>query len=255
MLRLTILIGLAGFLVTEPGLGQGHSDSLLTSEAGARLYSAYCSACHGAEGNGIPGVDFRSGKFRRASSDDDLMLIVLRGIPGTAMPPNNFSTSELRAIVGYLRSIPGAHLEAIPGDAHRGQTIFEGRGGCLNCHRVNGKGSYAAIDLSDIGIVRSLDYLGKALVDPAISDLPEHRRIRAIQRDGKVIIGRHLNEDTFTVQLIDDKGNLISLLKPELKTYEIVKGTTMPSFRDRLSPGELDDLVRYLYSLKGPASK
>jgi putative heme-binding domain-containing protein len=245
-----IFLGLAGQLP-----GQSHSDSILTSEAGARLYFAYCSACHGAEGNSVPGVDFRSGKFRRASSDDDLMLIVLRGIPGTAMPPNSFGNSELRAIIGYIRSLQGSHLEALRGDARHGQTIFEGRGGCLNCHRVNGKGSYAATDLSDIGIIRSIDYLGRSLVDPAASDLPEHRLIRAVTRDGVAVAGRHLNEDTFTVQLIDSKGNLISLLKPELKTYEVMKGSTMPSYRDRLSPGELEDLARYLYSLKGTAAR
>jgi putative heme-binding domain-containing protein len=245
-----IFLGVAGQLP-----GQSHSDSTLTGEAGARLYFAYCSACHGAEGNSVPGVDFRSGKFRRASSDEDLMLIVLRGIPGTAMPPNSFGTSELRAIVGYIRSLQGSHLEALPGDARRGQMIFEGRGGCLDCHRVNGKGSYAATDLSDIGIIRSIDYLEKSLVDPAASDLPEHRPIRAVTRGGVVIAGRHLNEDTFTVQLIDSNGNLISLLKPELKAYEVMKGSTMPSYRERLSPAELEDLVRYLYSLKGPAAR
>jgi hypothetical protein len=120
---------------------------------------------------------------------------------------------------------------------------------------VNGRGSYAATDLSDIGIIRSIDYLGRSLVDPAVSDSPEHRRIRAVRRDGVAVTGRRLNEDTFTVQLIDSKGNLISLRKPELKVYEIVKGSTMPSYRERFSPAELDDVVRYLYSLKGPVSR
>lgn len=243
-----ILLGVAGLLP-----GQSHSDSALTGEAGARLYFAYCSACHGAEGNSIPGVDFRSGKFRRASSDDELMRIVLRGIPGAAMPPNSFGNSELRAIIGYVRSLQGSHFEALHGDARRGQMIFEGRGGCLNCHRVNGKGSYAATDLSDIGIIRSIDYLERSLVDPAASDLPEHRLIRAVTRDGVAITGRHLNEDTFTVQLIDGNGNLISLLKPELKAYQVLKGSPMPSYRERLLPADLEDLVSYLYSLKGPA--
>jgi len=183
------------------------------------------------------------------------MLIVLRGIPGTAMPPNNFGSSELRAIVGYIRSLQGSNLETLPGDGHRGQIIFEGRGGCMNCHRVNGKGSYAATDLSDVGMIRSIDYLKKSLVDPAVSDVPEHRRIRATTQDGAVISGRRLNEDTFTVQIIDSQGNLISLLKPKLKTYEVVNGSTMPSYQSRLSPEERDDLVRYLYSLKGAASK
>jgi mono/diheme cytochrome c family protein len=179
MLRLATTSLVIALRIAGQLLGQSHSDSTLTAEAGARLYFAYCSACHGAEGNSIPGVDFRTGKFRRASSDEDLMAIVLRGIPGTAMPPNNFGNSETRAIVGYLRSLQGSHWQFLHGDARRGQLIFEGRGGCLDCHRVNGKGSYAATDLSDIGIVRSIDYLEKSLVDPAVSYVPEHRLIRA----------------------------------------------------------------------------
>lgn len=255
MLRPATVISLVALLgIAERLPGQAHTDSILTGEAGARLYFAYCSACHGAEGNSVPGVDFRSGKFRRASSDDDLMLIVLRGIPGTAMPPNSFNNSELRVIVGYIRSLQGSHWEALHGDARRGQIIFEGRGECLTCHRANGKGAYTATDLSDIGIIRSIDYLERSLVDPAASDLPAHRQIRAVTRDGVAIVGRHLNEDTFTLQLIDSKGNLISLLKPELKAYEIIRGASMPSYQKRLSPAELEDLVSYLYSLKGPAA-
>ena len=47
MLRPTILISLAILLGAAEKLpGQTHSDSIVTAEAGARLYFAYCSACH-----------------------------------------------------------------------------------------------------------------------------------------------------------------------------------------------------------------
>src|SRR5207302_11006117 len=181
---------------------QSHGDNASVEEEGARLYIASCSACHGTEGNSITGVDFRSGKFRHGSSDYDLMLIVLRGVPGTAMPANSFNDSELKAIVGHLRSMQGSASSTARGDTRRGWMIFEGPGACLDCHPVNGKGSYSAIDLSDIGTNRSIDYLERSLVDPS-SELPEHRAVRAVKRNGDIILGRHLNEDTFTVQLID----------------------------------------------------
>ena len=183
------------------------------------------------------------------------MLIVHRGIPGTAMPPNNFTDTELKAVVGYVRSLHDTRSGALHGDAQRGQIVFESRGDCLNCHRVGSKGGYSAADLSDIGTIRSVDSLEKSLLDPALSDLPEPRLVRAVRADGVAIAGRRLNEDTFTVQLIDSNGRLVSLVKRGLRSYEAVKGPRMPSYRDKLSRAEVDDLVSYLASLKGSAVK
>ena len=58
---------------------------------GHRIYLASCAACHGPEGEAIPGVTLGQGKFRRTSSDNDLVQIIRNGIAGTAMPPGNFS--------------------------------------------------------------------------------------------------------------------------------------------------------------------
>jgi putative heme-binding domain-containing protein len=204
----------------------------------------------------IAGVDFRSGKFRRANSDDDLMRIVRNGIPGTAMPPNSFADSDLESIVAYLRSMRDFHSRSVTiGDAHRGQLILEGSGACLTCHQVNGKGSYLAVDLDDVGAIRSADYIERSLLDPEISNLPEYRFIQAVARNGATIIGRRLNEDTFTVQLIDENGRLVSLIKAELREYSVLNGSRMPSYKDKFSSQQLADVVAYLISLKGSGSK
>ena len=63
-------------------------------EGGGRLYQANCTGCHGPEGDGVAAVNFSKGQFRRASSDDDLARIIVSGIPGTPMPPGNFSGSQ-----------------------------------------------------------------------------------------------------------------------------------------------------------------
>jgi hypothetical protein len=75
--------------------------------------------------------------------------------------------------------------------------------------------------------------------------------VRAVTRDGKVITGRRLNEDTYTVQLIDEQERLVSLVKANLREYGLVRGTAMPSYRDKLTSTELADLLAYLLSLKG----
>ncbi|PYR60065.1 MAG: hypothetical protein DMF91_13130 [Acidobacteria bacterium] len=75
--------------------------------------------------------------------------------------------------------------------------------------------------------------------------------MRAVTRDGKVINGRRLNEDTYTVQLMDDQERLVSLAKADLRDYTILKTSLMPSYKDTLGADDLADLVAYLLSLKG----
>src|SRR5262249_61017557 len=74
-------------------------------EGGRQLYQANCTGCHGPEGDGVSGVNFSSGRFRRGSSDDQLVRIIIGGIPGTAMPPSNFSQGQAGTIVAYVRSL------------------------------------------------------------------------------------------------------------------------------------------------------
>ena len=70
-------------------------------------------------------------------------------------------------------------------------------------------------------------------------------------RDGAVITGRRLNEDTHTIQLIDDHERLLSILKSDVREYALLKTSPMPSYRDKLSAKEIAALVAYLANLKG----
>jgi hypothetical protein len=72
-----------------------------------------------------------------------------------------------------------------------------------------------------------------------------------VTKTGAVISGRLLNEDTFTIQLLDSKEQLRSLSKDTLKEYAFVDKSPMPSYRDKLSSQELSDLIGYLVAQKG----
>jgi putative heme-binding domain-containing protein len=219
---------------------------------GAQIYAAQCTPCHGVSGNQINGVDFGSGQLRRAPTDFDLRSIVTTGIASTAMPPFKFDASELAGIIAYIRNFRDydASGETI-GDRDRGKAWFEGAGGCANCHRVYGKGPRFAPDLSDIGSIRSADYLQRTLLDPASSMLPVNRSVRIVTRDSKLINGRRLNEDTYSVQIIDDQEHLLSLYKADLREFTVLTTTTMPSYKDKASAQEQADVIAYLLSLKG----
>jgi putative heme-binding domain-containing protein len=222
-------------------------------EYGSRIYAAQCATCHLPTGDGITGVNLRSGRFKNpVSRDQDLARIITTGIPQTAMPPFKFDAGEVSGVVAYLRNMNTFDPASVkPGDARHGQTLFEGKGRCATCHRVNGKGPRSAPDLSDVGAVRSAGSLQRSLVDPSNQMMPINRPVRAVTKEGKVINGRRLNEDTYTVQMIDDQERLLSLTKADLREYTILKISPMPSFKETLSADDLADLVAYLLSLKG----
>jgi putative heme-binding domain-containing protein len=219
---------------------------------GATIYESQCTVCHGTTGDRIVGVDLRSGRFRNAASDDDLRRIMTNGIPGTSMPGRQLDPAQMTGIIAYLRNMRDFDSTAVAlGDPARGAALFEGKGGCMTCHRVNGKGSHRGPDLSDIGSSRPASALQQSLIDPASGMMPINRPVHIVTKDGKVIDGRRLNEDTYTIQLIDDHEQLVSLSKDEFREYTILKTSPMPSFKTTFNDKEMADVVAYLASLKG----
>jgi putative heme-binding domain-containing protein len=232
----------------------GHPEDYVRAdiEYGARLYAEHCSGCHSANGDGVAGVDLRSGKFRNAVADPQLRTVITNGFPNAGMPAFKLDPAELTGLVAYLRNMNTFDLGSMkPGDAAHGRVVLEGKGACLSCHRVNNVGSRKAPDLSDVGANRSAGSLERSLRDPSSQMMPINRPVRIVTRDGKVINGRRLNEDTYTVQIADEDGRLISMAKADLREFRVSTTSTMPSFEKELTSQELADVVSYLLSLKG----
>jgi len=245
-LRFCILL-----LAASPLLAQQHY-SAADIENGSRLYRANCFICHGPDGNYVTGVDLGHNKFRRASTDADLIHIILTGIPGTAMPPHKFSEYQAATVVAYLRSMAAsAQSTAGSGDPTRGKALFDGKGGCTGCHRILGNGSRLGPDLSEIGSLRRAADLEISILDPNEEILPENRFVRVVTKDGAELTGRLLNEDMLSVQILDAKERLLSFSRSDLREFSFVDRSPMPSYRGKLSSQEVSDLVSYLISLKG----
>ena len=250
-----LLCGLLLAAGVDDGFSQALQDHQYTSEdvqAGSRLYANECALCHGPNGDLVAGVDLRRGQFRRAVSDDDLRQAITIGVPGAGMPGFAFKPAELNALVAFIRAGFDPSGTAVKiGDAARGKTLFEGKGNCLSCHRVAGQGSRVAPDLSDIGAIRTPVALQRSLLEPSRAMIPINRPVVAVTKDGRTFEGRRLNEDTFTVQMIDSQERLVSLMKSDLKAFEIRKTSPMPPAGKVMTPDEISDLVAYLLSLKG----
>jgi putative heme-binding domain-containing protein len=122
--------------------------------------------------------------------------------------------------------------------------------GCLSCHRIDDMGSYTGPNLTGIGSRRTSDQLRASLISPNKAVLPENRSVRLVTADGKTVTGKLLNQDGFTVQLIDTSSELRAFKKSSLREFTIVKTNPMPSYQDKMSAQDLTDLVHYLSSLK-----
>lgn len=216
---------------------------------GARLFRTQCAGCHGPLGNGgAVGPNLTGNVLRRGDSDDQLYQVVLKGIPGTNMPPFPGNGREVWQVVGYLRTLRDAKAVATKGDSARGAKLLDQRG-CRQCHSVHGQGAAVGPELAEIGSLRSVAQLYAALTEPDREVAPEYWMLRARTHSGQKIIGVRLNEDTFSYQYRDRTG-LRAVLKEELAEHETVPASPMPSFAGKLSTRDLDDLVAYLASLR-----
>ena len=221
-------------------------------EYGARIYAAQCSTCHLPTGDGIAGVNLRSGRFRNVSRDQDLARIITTGIPQTAMPPFKFDASEVSGLIAYLRNMNTFDPASVkPGNPRRGQAVFESKGRCGTCHRVNGKGPRSAPDLSNVGALRSAGSLQRSLADPSSQMMPINRPVRAVdkRRQGHQrppAQRRHLlgaaDRRSGAPPVVGEGG--------PARIHDS-RDVAMPSFKDTLSADELSDVVAYLLSLKG----
>lgn len=252
MSRLLIFVAAVALLAAATPAAQDHGQYTQADiDAGSRVYNRQCASCHGPNGDQVSGIDLRRQQFRRASSDEDLARVITTGT-NAGMPPFALQPAELTGIVAFIRA--GFDLTARPvrvGTAARGKTVVEGKGGCTACHRINGIGSRVAPDLSDIGVARNVEALHRSLTDPTSGMMPINRPVRITMKDGRTISGRRLNEDTYTVQLIDDKERLHSLNKSDMRNYVVETKSPMPVYAGQLTDAEIADVIAYLLTLRG----
>jgi cytochrome c oxidase cbb3-type subunit 3 len=254
------LVSVAGLVLLAAAMAaQEHSYTPADIENGSRLYQSSCAGCHGPGGDMVPGIDLLRNQFRRATSDVEIIRIVREGIPGTTMPPSSFTETQAGTIVAFLRSAApaagfggrGGKATVPPGDMAKGRALFTGKGQCTTCHRVNGAGPRVAPELTDIGTIRQPTELQEKILDPSRNVRPTNRSVEITMNDGSKISGHLLNQDTFTVQVLDTRERLVSMSRSDVRDVTFIKESPMPSYRGKLTTDEVNDLVAYLISLKG----
>ena len=227
---------------------------------GAVLFRQECVFCHGVGARGgMRGPDLTTGSWNHGGSDADLVRTITDGVPGTAMPPNKLTADEMWQIVAYLRTLQQPAAPAV-GDRARGEALFFNAGRCSSCHMVNGRGGRLGPELSTVGSARSRAYLVDSIRQPA-KQLTQNRTfgdsalkydtVTAVTADGRTIVGVPMNEDTFTLQVMDMNERIHSLDKKTLKSVRHENRSLMPTYETgRLPDADLDNLVAYLQSLR-----
>ena len=220
--------------------------------AGARVYSQSCQFCHGSNGDGIGGVNLARQTFKRAVSDDDIRATIHNGVPAAGMPAfPQITTDEQYALVAYIRS--GFDRTGTPltlGDKLRGKAVYDAQG-CATCHFPRGDGPFNAPSLISIGNQRIPANMKLVIQDPTKALFPINRQVKIATRDGHLYTGRRLNEDSTSVQLIDQDHELVTVMKSDIASFQKSTTSAMPSYAGKISDADLADLLAYLVSQKG----
>jgi putative heme-binding domain-containing protein len=240
----------------------------LPNGPGKADFQRICSVCHSVEmatGQRMSREDWSAvvndmvGKGAQGSSAElDNVVTYLSTNFGKGNSPAPSAASAAPATApAHAAAPPAATVNATPlsgAEISKANALIQANG-CLSCHRIGDTGSYVGPYLGDVGAHRSAEQLQAALVSPNKEVLPENRTVRLVTSDGKTVTGRLLNQDGFSVQIIDSSNQLRSIEKSGLREFTIVTTNPMPSFQGKLSEQDLTDLVHYLSSLRGDAAQ
>lgn len=239
------------------------------AKAGEYEFRINCALCHGlgARGGGR-GPDLTRAQKKVAHSDAEMFQIISNGIPGTAMPANGtngqgvgMTDEEIWQIITYIRSQEVKASSTPVGNAAHGKTLFYGDANCSLCHMIDGKGGRFGPELTGVGgsrtpaaIIDSVRHPSHHLawgLTEATKEFPqEYESVTVVTADGKEIKGVTLNEDSFSVQIMDTNEQIYLLQKNKLRSFQKSRKSAMPTYtNEMLGEKDLNDIVAYLISV------
>jgi cytochrome c oxidase cbb3-type subunit III len=238
------------------------------AKMGEFQFRVNCSFCHGlgARGGGR-GPDLTRARKKHANTDAELFAVINNGIPGTAMPANGttlqgvgMTDTEIWQVIAYIRSVEVKSTAEGSGNAAHGKQLFYGTAGCGTCHMVDGKGGRLGPDLTGTGAARSAGYIVESLRKPSrrlaqgLTEAgkefsQEYETVTAVTADGQKFQGVVLNEDNFTLQMMDTREQVHLFDKNKLRSVEKSRESLMPAYDEKMLPDkDVQDLVAFLVS-------
>ena len=232
---------------------EGNRDAIRN---GGAMFRNRCAGCHGPDARGYVGPDL-TGLWASGVADDRIFDTVRRGVPGTDMPaadPERVPDREIWQVLAYVRTVAASTpQQALTGSPDKGERIFQGT--CRTCHMVDGRGGQLGPDLTRIGSGRPRAALTKKIRTPSDNIRPGYEPVTLVLSDGQRIRAVKKNEDEFSIQIMDMRQRVQGYVKANLTEVAADKQSVMPAYGpDQLSNGDLDDLLSYLATLRGPDS-
>lgn len=224
--------------------------------AGESEFRINCSFCHGvgARGGGR-GPDLTRVEKKHGNTDADLFRTIHEGVSGTDMPAAmgsigvEMKDQEIWQVIAYLRSV---QVKTPPptGDTAHGKGLFDGGAHCSQCHMVKGKGGRIGPDLSSTGSSRSIQAIVESVRDPSRDLVPGYQTVTVIANDGQKIKGIILNEDVFSLQMMDTDERIRLFEKNQLRSVTKSPVSLMPPYNTALlSDQDLNDIIGYLVAV------
>jgi putative heme-binding domain-containing protein len=238
---------------TLPPGGNPHLGDAASIKSGLALYRVRCGDCHGLDARGYRGPDLTA--ILGGMPDERLFQTIRKGVPGSEMQASTAPDDDVLMIIAYLRKMNAAAPAESPiGNVENGRTLFASQ--CATCHRVGETGGRLGPDLSRVGSARSRDALVREIRTPSEWMPAGYESVTLVTKDGQKIRGVKKNEDVFSIQIMDMRERIRGYLKADLQQVVFEKTSVMPEYGpERLNQRDLNDLIGYLSTLRGTATR
>lgn len=223
------------------------------TNVGAQQFAKNCAGCHGIDGRGgdkAPSIATMPSVV--ALSDADLIKIVHDGTPAGMPLFSRLGDANIRAVVGYLRTLQGktptnTAAASVTGDATAGRALYFGKAQCSSCHMIQGAGGFIASELTSYGQSHSEDAIIRAIVTPDSPLVTAARVVEVRTNSREKLTGVVRFEDNFTLELQTQDGRYHFLDRNTLAYVQYTDHSLMPhDYGTRLTPTEVNDIASFL---------
>ena len=227
-------------------------------QKGRQIFSANCSFCHGSDargGEGGPNL-IRSELVLDDQNGEKIEVVVKNGRVDKGMPKFDLTTPQIAGIAAWLHSIPvGGRAEVtgtvnpLVGDAHAGETFFNGGGKCSSCHSVTGDLAGIGGKIHDVRMLQGAILSGEPRGESAEIG---RKTVTVTLPGGKAVEGRLYTIDDFSVSLVEADGTYHSYQRHGAVPKVVVHDPLQPhlDMLTTLTDDEIHNLTAYLVTLK-----